>query len=66
MKDLIKSSTIYILLGFLPTAVNFIMVPLLTTYLTKEEYGLLSISALFQGIIAIFLNIGLDAAFARY
>jgi len=66
MKDLIKSSTIYILLGFLPTAVNFIMVPLLTSYLSKEEYGLLSISALFQGMIAIFLNIGLDAAFARY
>ncbi len=66
MKDLIKSSTVYILLGFLPTAVNFIMVPLLTSYLTKEEYGLLSISALFQGMIAIFLNIGLDSAFARY
>lgn len=66
MKDLIKHSTIYILLGFLPTAVNFIMVPLLTSYLSKEEYGLLSISALFQGFIAIFMNIGLDAAFARY
>lgn len=66
MKDLIKHSTIYILLGFLPTAVNFVMVNLLTSYLTKAEYGLLSISALFQGLVAIFMNIGLDAAFARY
>ncbi|HLP56501.1 MAG TPA: oligosaccharide flippase family protein [Fluviicola sp.] len=66
MKDLIKSSTIYILLGFLPTGVNFVMVNLLTSYLTKAEYGLLSISALFQGLVAIFMNIGLDAAFARY
>lgn len=66
MKDLIKHSTIYIMLGFLPTAVNFVMVNLLTSYLTKAEYGLLSISALFQGLVAIFMNIGLDAAFARY
>jgi len=68
MKDLLKKSTLYTLLGFLPTAVNFFLLPLILTndYMPASEYGLVSMSMIFQGIIVIFMNFGLDAAFARF
>jgi O-antigen/teichoic acid export membrane protein len=68
MKDLLKKSTLYTLLGFMPTAVNFFLLPLILTedYMPANEYGLVSMSMIFQGIIVIFMNFGLDAAFARF
>lgn len=66
LKSVLKNSAIYTILGFLPMAANFVMVPLLTSHLTTEEYGLLSVSNIFQGVIAVFMLIGLDAALARF
>lgn len=66
LKSVLKSSAIYTILGFLPMAANFVMIPLLTSHLTTEEYGLLSVSNIFQGVIAVFMLIGLDAALARF
>lgn len=66
IKSILKNSAFYTILGFLPAAANFFMVPLLTTYLSTDEYGLLSVSTMFQGIIGVFMLIGLDAALSRF
>ncbi|TNE54220.1 MAG: lipopolysaccharide biosynthesis protein [Bacteroidetes bacterium] len=66
IKSVIKSSALYTILGFMPAAANFVMVPLLTEYLSTEEYGLLSVSSIFQSFIGVFMILGMDAALSRF
>lgn len=66
IKGLLKSSTIYIVLGFLPMGINFLLLPVLSQELSEAEYGLLALANLFVGLITIFIGLGLDSAFSRY
>jgi len=65
-RQLIKSSTLYVVLGFLPMGVNFFLAPLYTEYLPPEEYALIFLTTLVQGFLSIFIGLGLEAAFSRY
>lgn len=65
-RQLIKSSTLYVILGFLPMGINFLLAPLYTQYLPPEEYALVFLTTLVQGFIAIFIGLGLESAFSRY
>ncbi|MBB1287125.1 oligosaccharide flippase family protein [Flavisolibacter sp. BT320] len=63
--SLFKSTSIYLLLGFLPIASNFFLAPVYTSYLQPEEYALVGIATLFQTFISFFISLSLDGAYNR-
>lgn len=65
-KAFFTNSVIYIVLGFLPMGVNFILSPFYTYYLTPQEYGLIGIAELFNGFISVFLALGIQQGVARF
>lgn len=64
-KALIKNSFLYVVLGFLPLAANFFLAPVYSRYISPEEYGIISLSIIFQGFLTLFISLGLEAGFAR-
>ncbi len=65
-KGLLKLTTIYIVLGFLPMGINFLLLPVFSEKLTEAEYGILTLASLFVGVATIVIGLGLDGAFSRY
>lgn len=65
-KRLLKTSSLYVLLGFLAPAVNFFLVPVYTHYLAKSDYALITLAMLVQTIFTPLLNLGMVSAFSRY
>ena len=63
---IIKFIGAYTILGFVPLAVSFFLLPLYTNYLIPAEYGVLAIANLTQTFATLALSIGLDAAFGRF
>ena len=66
IRPLFRSTFVYTLLGFLPMASAFVLTPVYTKFLTTEEYGIISLSNVFQSYLAIFVAIGIDSAFTRF
>jgi O-antigen/teichoic acid export membrane protein len=65
-KKIAFNSIIYIALGFLAPAINFILLPLYTRYLDTEDYAFITQSNLIQSIFANILGFGVNAAFSRF
>lgn len=65
-KKLLSNSIIYIALGFLTPAINFILLPVYTKYLDAEDYALIAQSAVVQAIFANIIGLGVNSAFTRY
>ncbi|HAS35206.1 MAG TPA: hypothetical protein DCS15_01865 [Flavobacteriales bacterium] len=65
-KGLLKSTTIYIVLGCLPMGINFLLLPVFSEKLSEAEYGILTLASLFVGIATILVGLGLEGAFSRY
>ncbi|SHF98967.1 Membrane protein involved in the export of O-antigen and teichoic acid [Flavobacterium segetis] len=65
-KNLLKQTAIYGLATVIPRMFSFILVPLYTSELPKEEYG--KISIIFAGMIFfnVFLSYGMETAFFRF
>lgn len=61
-KKLFKNSFIYILGDVLNKAVPFFMLPVLTRYLTPEDYGIISIFGVFVSILAVFTGLSIHGA----
>lgn len=64
--DIIKDSSIYGLSKVLGQAVSFFLIPLYTTYLTPEDYGILSILGVASVSFGILMTFGVDSATYRY
>jgi O-antigen/teichoic acid export membrane protein len=64
--NFLRSTLIYTVLGFLPLASSFVLLPVYTKYIGPEEYSLIALSNVFQSYISLFIAIGIDAAFSRY
>lgn len=65
MATLFRNTVVYVLVGFLPVAANFLLAPIYTKYLKPEEYALVGISTLFQTFLTFFISFSLDGAFSR-
>lgn len=65
-KKLLSNTIIYIALGFLAPAINFILLPIYTKYLDADDYALIAQSTVVQTIFANIIGLGVNAAFARY
>jgi len=60
-----KNTSVYIFIGFLPVAANFLLAPIYTQYLKPEAYALIGVATLFQTFLTFFLSLSLDGAFGR-
>ncbi|MDS1369870.1 oligosaccharide flippase family protein [Aliarcobacter butzleri] len=58
-KKLLKNSFIYVLGDVLNKSVPFFMLPVLTRYLTPEDYGIISVFTAFVSIIGIFTGLSI-------
>lgn len=65
-KRLLTHSLGYLIIGFLPMASNLLLAPILTKYLTPSEYSILTITAIFQSVYLIMIDVGISGAFGRY
>lgn len=63
--SLVKNSILYVILGFLPLAVNLILAPVYSTYISPQQYGLVALANIFQGLLTVAISLGLDGAFSR-
>ncbi len=65
-QSLVKNSIAYIVLGFLPMTVNLLLAPIYSQYISPEEYGIIALASIFQGLLATFISLGLEGAFSRF
>lgn len=63
---LLFNSTVYIFLGFLAPAINFILIPIYTKYLEAGDYALITQSTMIQSLFGNFLGFGVASAFSRF
>ncbi|RXJ95882.1 hypothetical protein CRU94_04525 [Arcobacter sp. AHV-9/2010] len=63
--QIVKNSTIYLGSSILSKAVPFLMLPILTKYLSPEEYGLLSIYLIFISLYGAFVGMALHTNIAK-
>ncbi len=66
LNSLFRNSLIYVVLGFLPPAVNFFLIPIYTSELSPEEYGIITLATLFQSVLVNLIGLGIAGAFSRY
>lgn len=62
---LLKNTGIYTITNILNTAIPFLMLPILTRYLTPENYGTLSMFSLLVAFTSPFVGVNVNGAIAR-
>ena len=65
MKELLKKFGAFSVGPLVGAALGFITVPLITYFISPDEYGRTSMFTLAQGILSMFMYLGLDQAFVR-
>jgi O-antigen/teichoic acid export membrane protein len=61
-KKLLLNSSIYVIGDIINKAVPFLMLPILTKYLTPSDYGVISSFGAFVGFLTIFIGLSLHGA----
>lgn len=61
-KKLLKNSFVYVLGDVLNKSIPFFMLPILTRYLTPEDYGIISAFTAFVAILAVFTGLSVHGA----
>lgn len=61
-KKLFKNSFIYVFGDVLNKSIPFFMLPVLTRYLTPEDYGIISVFSVFVSIFAVFTGLSIHGA----
>ena len=64
--NLLKSSLIYSFFGLLSTAVPFLLLPMLTSYLSPEEYLYVDLFTNFFQILAAVIGINVFVSVSRF
>jgi O-antigen/teichoic acid export membrane protein len=66
IKRLFKESAIYGIGHIISRTIQFVLLPLYTTILPREEYGIVGVLFAYIAILMILYTYGLDAAFFRF
>lgn len=66
LKDIVKDSSIYGLSKVIGQLISFFLIPLYTSYLTPEDYGILSLVGVTASSFSILMTFGMDSATYRY
>ncbi|HWY38826.1 MAG TPA: oligosaccharide flippase family protein, partial [Bacteroidia bacterium] len=64
-KGIIKSTSVYTFLGFLPLAFGFFITPLYTYYLSKEQLGEVNLFNTLATTFLLFYSMSVDASFGN-
>ena len=65
-RDFITSGAVYTILGFLPTASRFFLLPLFLHYLSPDDFALISLNTMVASILPTFMTLGLETSMNRY
>lgn len=63
--SLLKDTGVYTLTSIINAAIPFFMLPILTRYLTPEDYGIVSMFTLLATFVTPFIGLNLNGAIAR-
>lgn len=66
VKGLVKNSSIYSSIILLQKGINFLLIPLLTVYLTPTDYGVISIVSTINAFLNVFYLFGLHGSLNRF
>ncbi|HTA63652.1 MAG TPA: oligosaccharide flippase family protein [Bacteroidia bacterium] len=66
LKDILKNSSVYTILGFLPTASRIFLLPIFLIYLSPEDFALIGLNTLVAGLLPLVMTLGLENAFVRF
>lgn len=65
-KKLATNTILYVLLGFLSPALNFLLLPIYTRTLTKLDFSIIAMSMLIQGLFKNLIGGGIIGAYVRF
>jgi O-antigen/teichoic acid export membrane protein len=65
-KRIISNSIIYILGNFFQKALVFLLIPILTRFLTPDEYGIFGLAVTIEGILIILFGLGIQSSVTRF
>lgn len=63
--SLVKNTGIYTLTSIINAAIPFFLLPILTRYLTPEDYGIVSMFTLLTAVVSPFIGIRVNSAISR-
>lgn len=66
LSKLIKSSSVYMIGDMSTKVLEFLLIPIYTTYLLPEEYGIISLATMIIGMMSIVFQTGQPAAAVRH
>jgi O-antigen/teichoic acid export membrane protein len=59
---LVKNTFIYTLLQLINSGIPFLLIPVLTRYLTPEDYGMIATFNTFVGVVSVFVGLSMSGA----
>jgi len=65
VSKLLKGAAYYSIGNFTSKAINFLLLPLYTSYLSPGEYGIVNSMQVFSSVLTIFFTLGLERAIYR-
>jgi O-antigen/teichoic acid export membrane protein len=66
IRALIKNSSIYSITILLQKGINFLLIPILTIYLTPSDYGIISVVTTINAFLNVFYLFGLNGSLNRF
>lgn len=64
--NLFKSSSYYFINSIVMQGLAFLLIPIYTSYLSTDQYGIVSMMTIFSAILVILLNVGQSNAIIRF
>jgi O-antigen/teichoic acid export membrane protein len=64
-RKLVKNSIFYTIGNILPQAAGFILLPIYTTYLDPDQYGIVNAMTVLAGVVGIIFTLGIDRGIYR-
>lgn len=65
MANFIKNTAVYSLSNFIPKVINFVLLPVYTTVLLPDQFGIVNSMEVFSSIIMIFFTLSLERSIYR-
>ena len=66
VKSFVKLSSTYAIGNLASNALNFVFIPLYTTYLSVVDYGIVALMTVTVSLVTIFISAPITSAFSRY
>ena len=63
---LVRSISVYTILGFIPYITSFLLLPIYTRFLSPIDYGIISLATVTESYFILFLVFGVSAAIVRF